>query len=190
MAKIGYARVSSSGQSLEVQIAKLTAYGCLATPDDIIFQEKKSGTSTSDRSEWKSCNKHLRSGDTLVITKLDRLARSTLDLTNIADDLSKRNIELVVLDQNIDTSTPTGKLLFNMLASIAEFENAIRKERQLDGVQKAKDNGVVFGAKAKLTDEQVELLRSKRAAGVLIKDLINEFKISKASIYRLLSSPQ
>lgn len=190
MAKIGYARVSSTGQSLEIQIAKLTAYGCLTTADDKIYQEKKSGSSTNDRTEWKSCNTHLRSGDTLVITKLDRLARSTLDLTNIADDLARRNIELVVLDQNIDTSTPTGKLLFNMLASIAEFENAIRKERQVDGIEKAKNNGVIFGAKAKLSNEQVDLLRSKRAEGVLIKDLITEFKLSKASIYRLLATDE
>ena len=186
MAKIGYARVSSTGQSLEIQIAKLEAYGCTEL-DGQIFQEKKSGTSTIDRTEWKSCNKHLRKGDTLVITKLDRLARSTLDLTQIAENLKTRGIELVVIDQNIDTSTPTGKLLFNMLASIAEFENDIRRERQADGIDKAKDHGVKFGAKAKLSDQQLAEMKLKRAEGVLVKDIMLEYGLSKASVYRLLA---
>jgi DNA invertase Pin-like site-specific DNA recombinase len=190
MAKIGYARVSSTGQSLDIQISKLTDYGCSTTPDDRIFQEKKSGASTNERTEWKACSKHLRSGDTLVITKLDRLARSTLDLTKIADDLTKRGIELVVLDQSIDTSTPTGKLLFNMLASIAEFENAIRKERQVDGIAKAKSTGVQFGAKPKLTASKVLEMRRKRDAGTKIKDLMAEYDLSKASVYRLLEAQQ
>ena len=186
MAKIGYARVSSTGQSLEIQIAKLDAYGC-TEPDGQIYQEKKSGTSTNGRTEWKSCNKHLRRGDILVITKLDRLARSTLDLTQIAEDLKTRGIELVVIDQNIDTSTPTGKLLFNMLASIAEFENDIRRERQSDGIAKAKDHGVKFGAKAKLSDQQLSEMKLKRASGVLVKDIMSEYGLSKASVYRLLT---
>ena len=186
MAKIGYARVSSTGQSLDVQIEKLTIYGC-TEPDGQIFQEKHTGT-TDNRPELKACLKHhLRKGDQLVITKLDRLARSTLHLTQIADDLQKRGIELIVLDQNIDTSTPTGKLLFNMLASIAEFETALRKERQTDGIAKAKDKGIKFGAKAKLTPEQVTELKNKRAEGVKTKDLMSEYNLSKATIYRLLS---
>ena len=95
-------------------------------------------------------------------------------------------MELVVLDQNIDTSTPTGRLLFNVLASISEFETAIRKERQMEGILKARENGVQFGRKAKLSDEQVAEMRDKRADGVLIKDLMNEYGLSKASVYRLL----
>ena len=186
MAKIGYARVSSTGQSLDVQLSKLNAYGCNDL-DGEIFQEKKSGSKADNRTELKACLKHLRKGDSLVITKLDRLARSTLDLTTIADDLAKRGIELVVLDQSIDTSTPTGKLLFNMLGSIAEFENAIRNERQTDGIAKAKELGVKFGAKAKLTPEQLAEMKQKRTEGVLIKDLMNEYSLSKASVYRLLS---
>ena len=186
MANIGYARVSSTGQSLTIQIEKLTAYGC-TEPDGQIFQEKKSGSKAQNRAELKACLNHLRSGDSLVITKLDRLARSTLDLTTIADDLEKRGIDLVVLDQKIDTSTPTGKLLFNMLGSIAEFENAIRKERQTDGIAKAKEIGVKFGAKTKLTPEQLTEMKQKRSDGVLVKDLMNEYGLSKASVYRLLA---
>lgn len=187
MAKIGYARVSSTGQSLEVQLSKLTAYGC-TEPGGEIFQEKKSGTSTSNRPELKACLRHLRKGDVLVVTKLDRLARSVLDLTRIADDLKNRGIELVVLDQSIDTSTPTGKLMFNLLAMIAEFENAIRKERQTDGIAMAKDKGVKFGAKAKLSDQKLSEMKQNRADGVLIKDLMTKYGLSKASVYRLLQA--
>lgn len=186
MAKIGYARVSSTGQSLEVQLSKLTAYGC-TDGDGLIFQEKKSGTNTDNRPELKACLRHVRKGDVLVITKLDRLARSTLHLQQIADELRQKGVELVVLDQNIDTTTPTGKLLFTMLGAIAEFENDIRRERQADGISKAKENGVRFGAKAKLSDQQLSEMKQKRADGVLIKELMKEYGLSKASIYRLLS---
>ena len=186
MAKIGYARVSSTGQSLEIQLSKLTAYGC-TEPDGQIFQEKKSGTNANNRPQLQECLRHVRKGDILVITKLDRLARSTLDLTQIAEDLKNRGIELVVIDQNIDTSTPTGKLLFNMLASIAEFENDIRRERQSDGIAKAKDHGVKFGAKAKLTEEQLLEMKRKRTEGILIKDLMFEYGLSKATVYRLIT---
>lgn len=94
----------------------------------------------------------------------------------------------LIIDQSIDTSTPTGKLLFNVLALIAEFETEIRKERQIEGIQKAKERGVKFGKKSKLTDEQVEEMQSKREDGVLIKDLMSEHSLSKASVYRLLQS--
>ena len=145
MAIVGYARVSSIGQSLDVQLDKLKADGC-----DEIFKEKRSGV-TADRPELKECRKYVRKGDLLVITKLDRLARSTFHLTQIAEELREKGAELIVLDQNIDTSTSVGKLLFNVLASIAEFETEIRKERQFDGIQKAKEKGVQFGRKPKLT---------------------------------------
>lgn len=184
MAKIGYARVSSTGQDLEIQLEKLATYGC-TKQDGAIFREKRSGT-TDNRPELQACLKHLRKGDVLVVTKLDRLARSTLHLTQIADDLQTRGIELKVIDQNIDTSTPTGKLLFNMLASIAEFETALRSERQTEGIAKAKANGVKFGAKAKLSPEQVEELKQKRVQGLKIKDLMTEYSLGKTTVYRLL----
>lgn len=180
MSIVGYARVSTIGQSLDVQLDKLSAFGC-----EEIFKEKRSGV-TADRPELKECRKYIRKGDRLVITKLDRLARSTFHLTQIAEELREKGAELVVLDQNIDTSTPTGKLLFNVLASIAEFETEIRKERQFDGIQKAKENGVQFGRKPKLNEDQILEMRKKRNNGVLIKNLMNEFKLSKASVYRML----
>lgn len=178
MARIGYARVSSTGQSLDVQLDKLI--GC-----DKIYSEKTSGV-TDNRSELKACLDYVRDGDQLVITKLDRLARSTFHLTQIAEKLSSHGVELIVLDQNIDTSTATGKLLFNMLASISEFEMELRKERQMDGIAKAKENGVQFGRKAKLSDADVTQMIAERASGSLIKDLMSKYALSKASVYRLL----
>lgn len=180
MSKVGYARVSSTGQSLEVQLDKLSH--C-----DKVFSEKKSATSTNDRSALKECLNYLREGDQLIITRLDRLARSVMDLTQIAHNLQQRKIDLVVLDQSIDTSTPTGKLMFNMLGAIAEFETELRKERQADGIAKALENGVRFGAKSKLTEQQVFELKQDKSAGVTVKELMLEYGLSKASVYRLLA---
>ena len=181
MANVGYARVSTIGQSLEVQLSKLKEYGC-----DEIYSDKHSG-STADRPEFKQCRKYVRKGDSLVITKLDRLARSTYHLTQIAEELKKKGVDLVVLDQSIDTSSPTGKLLFNVLASIAEFETEIRKERQMEGIARAKEKGVRFGRKSKLQEEEIEALRRERKNGVKISDLMSKYSISKASVYRLLA---
>jgi len=180
MAVVGYARVSSVGQKLDVQLEKLKQYGC-----DKIFEEKVSGT-TANRVQLHRCLEYLREGDSLVITKLDRLARSTFHLTQIANQLEEKSVDFVVLDQQIDTSTPTGKLLFNMLASIAEFETEIRKERQLEGIEKAKSKGVKFGAKKKLTEQEIEQMTQEREAGVLVKDLAKKYGISIPSVYRLI----
>jgi|TARA_R110001606_G_scaffold397294_2_gene573360 DNA invertase Pin-like site-specific DNA recombinase len=178
MSQVGYARVSSAGQSLDVQLKKLA--GC-----DKIFKEKTSGA-TATRPQLAEALNYVRSGDTLVITKLDRLARSTLHLTNIADKLKSQGVELVVIDQAIDTSTPTGKLLFNMLASIAEFETEIRRERQLDGISLAQNKGVKFGAKAKLSDAEIEQMKEDRLL-MTVPELMSKYKLSKSSVYRLLN---
>ena len=182
MAKVGYGRVSTIGQSLDVQESKLNEYGC-----EKLFLDKHSGT-TADRPKLKEVRNYVRQGDSLVITKLDRLARSTYHLTQIAEELKQKGVDLVVLDQNLDTSTPTGKLLFNMLASIAEFETEIRKERQMEGIAKAKERGVQFGRKSKLQEKDIEQLRRDRADGLKISELISKYSISKASVYRLLAS--
>jgi len=181
MVKVGYGRVSSIGQSLDVQKSKLKDFGC-----DKIFLDKHTGT-TADRPKLKEIRNYVRQGDSLVITKLDRLARSTYHLTQIAEDLKEKGVDLVVLDQNIDTSTPTGKLLFNMLASIAEFETEIRKERQMEGIAKAKEKGIKFGRKSKLQEKEIAQLRRERENGVKISDLMSKYSISKASVYRLLA---
>ena len=180
MAFIGYARVSSYGQSLQVQQEKLNY--C-----DRIFQEKQSAR-TDDREQLQMCLDYVRDGDSLVITKLDRLARSTRDLLNIMQRLEDKNVKLVVLDQQIDTSTATGMLLFTMLGAIATFENDLRKDRQLQGIAVAKRNGIKFGRKFSLSDDQVIELKEKRSQGIKIVDLMTEFKVSKASVYRALTT--
>ena len=182
MSKIAYARISSSGQKLDVQLDKLNEVGC-----DMVFKETHTGT-TDQRPQLQSMLQYAREGDILYITKLDRLGRSTLHLTKIFDQLKRKGVEIIVLDQNIDTSTPVGSLMLNVLASIAEFETEIRKERQLEGIAKAKTKGVQFGRKSVLDAEQVEQLKKKRKAGVLIRELMGEYGVSKATVYRLLAA--
>ena len=162
MAVIGYARVSSVGQSLDVQLEKLAQAGC-----EKVFEEKRSGTSDK-RPRLQACLEYVREGDTLVVTRLDRLARSTLHLCQIAAELEKKGVALQVLDQSIDTNDATGRLLFNMLGAIAQFETEIRAERQMEGILKAKANGVQFGRKKKLTAREVQELRQRRREGELI----------------------
>ena len=176
---VGYARVSSLGQSLEVQLEKLRH--C-----EKVYREKKSGT-LADRPALRACLDFVREGDTLVVTKLDRLARSTLHLCQIATDLGQKGVQLEVLDQGLETRSPTGKLLFHVLGAIAEFETALRKERQLEGIAHAKAHGVRFGRQHALTPQQVTTLRQQRASGILIKELMQEYRLSKAAIYRYLA---
>ena len=178
MSMIGYARVSSIGQKLDVQLEKLENQDC-----EKIYQEKESATNTNKRPQLMACLDYVREGDSLVITKLDRLARSTLDLCNIAKRLEDKKVTLQVIDQNIDTSSSTGRLMFNMLATIAQFETEIRAERQMDGIKKAQANGVLFGRVKTLTPDQVKELKSKRQSGILIIELMAEYKLSKKSIY-------
>jgi len=198
MAKVGYARVSSVGQNLSVQLSKLKQ--C-----DKIFHETKSGT-LHKRPQLQACLEYVREGDTLVVTRLDRLARSTLHLCQIAEQIQRKQVNLAVLDQNINTNDATGRLLFNMqkathafglaLSAIAQFETEIRAERQMDGIVKAKERGVQkatddfvlprFGRKNKLTRQQIVELQQRRKQGTLIKTLIKDYSLSKASVYRYL----
>jgi len=178
MASIGYARVSSVGQSLDVQLDKLKT--C-----DKIFQEKQSASS-DNRVALKLCLEYVREGDVLFVTRLDRLARSTLHLCQIAEELQRKGVDLHVIDQSIDTSDATGRLLFNMLGAIAQFETEIRAERQMDGIRKAQARGVKFGAKHKLTPEQAIELRQRRENGEIIRVLMKDYDLSKATVYRYL----
>ena len=179
MALVGYARVSSVGQSLDVQRDKLKH--C-----DKLFEEKKSGTS-DQRARLQACIEYAREGDTLVVTRLDRLARSTLHLCQIAEQLKRKQIHLQVLDQNINTGDATGRLLFHMLSAISQFETELRAERQMDGIAKAKERGVHFGQRKRLTAQQVAELQASRKEGTLIRELMKDYGISKATVYRYLS---
>jgi DNA invertase Pin-like site-specific DNA recombinase len=178
MARVGYARVSSVGQSLEVQLAKLA--GCQK-----IFQEQHSGSSDK-RPRLLACLEYVREGDTLVVTRLDRLARSTLHLCQIAAELDRKQVHLQVLDQQIDTGDATGRLLFHMLGAIAQFETELRAERQRDGIQNARARGVPCGRTKRLTSRQSLELRDRRQQGALIKTLMADYGLSKASVYRYL----
>lgn len=137
MALIGYARGCSLGQSLDIQREKLAF--C-----DRLFEETVSGAAAF-RPQLKACLDYVREGDALVATRPDRLARSTLHLCQIAEILAHKGVHLHVLDQNINTSDATGRLLFNMLGAIGQFETEIRAERQMEGILKAKKRGVKFG---------------------------------------------
>ena len=158
--RVGYARVSTVGQKLDVQMDHLA--DC-----DRIFREKASASSTKNRPELKSALDFVREEDVFVVTKLERLARSVVDLSIIVQRLEEKNVDLVVMDQGIDTTTIYGKLQFNILAAIGEFEQrGLIRERSLEGREKAKARGVVFGAKPKLTSQEiVELLKDYETPG-------------------------
>jgi DNA invertase Pin-like site-specific DNA recombinase len=180
MSTIGYARVSSFGQSLDVQLERLK--NC-----DKVFKEKRSGVDMG-RPALKQCLEFLRDGDALLVTKIDRLARSTSDLYRIVSELAEKGVSFKVVDDpSIDTTSRTGKLVMGILALIAEFENDIRRERQMDGIAKAKDRGVKFGRKRELTDDKMTAIRDLREAGETVPAIIKRTGFSKASIYRALN---
>lgn len=175
--RIGYARVSTTGQKLDVQLAALKGSRC-----DKIFQEKVSATS-HQRPELDKMLAYVREGDVVVITKLDRLGRSVVDLANIAKDFESRGIGLEVIDQKIDTTTPTGKLMFHMIAAVAEFELSLRYERQMDGIAEAKEKGVKFGRKKTIDRGAVLSLHQQGLSmGIIAKQL----SISKGSVHGII----
>ena len=183
MALVGYARVSTLGQSLEVQREKLET-----AEADKIFEEKKSGIDTH-RPALKQCLEYLREGDTLLISRIDRLARSAEDLLRIVRELEEKRVTLRVIDQSIDTRDAAGKAFLGMLAVFAEFETNIRKERQMDGIAKAKAKGTRFGRKPALTPEVIASIQTMRLEDELtVPEIMAKTGLSKATVYRALSS--
>lgn len=181
--QVGYARVSTQGQSLDNQTQRLKERGCTK-----FFTEKYSGRSADGRKQLKLALGFVREGDSLVVTKLDRLARSATDLGNIAKQLEAKDVDLVVLDQQIDTTTPAGKLMFTMIGAFAEFERDLITERCKEGIQKAKERGVKFGRPSKLTDEQLHTMKLEFEAGEVGKtELARRYGISRGSLYRLVA---
>jgi DNA invertase Pin-like site-specific DNA recombinase len=129
-----------------------------------------------------------REGDALVVTKLDRLARSMFDLQQIVRTLERKKVGFIVLDQNIDTTTPAGRLTFHLLGAVAEFERDLIAERRNEGITRAKEKGVKFGRREKLTESQLQELRTAYGAGERRQDLMARFDISKSTFYRLCSA--
>jgi DNA invertase Pin-like site-specific DNA recombinase len=175
---IGYARVSSTDQKLEVQLDQLNNLGI-----DRVYQEKASGAD-ADRVELAAMLDYVRQGDTIVACKLDRLARSTTHLLSIVEKLKAKGVTLKVLNIDLDTATPTGKLMLTMLGAIATFEREMMLERQADGIAKAKTKGVYTGrkptAKAK-SAEVIDLLAQGKTKAAVAAQL----KIGIASVFRI-----
>jgi len=180
MTVIGYARVSTTDQNLEIQEAALKAAGC-----EVIRAEKRSGTSTSGRAELQIILDFLRPGDTLMVTRIDRLARSIGDLQDIVRAVKAKGAALKATEQPIDTSTAAGKCFLDMLGVFAEFETNLRRERQLEGIAKAKAAGVYKGRPASIDAGQV---RAMKAEGKGASEIAKALKIGRASVYRVLEA--
>lgn len=181
MSLFGYARVSTSEQDLGIQVAALKAAGC-----QTIRSEKKSGTDRGSRTELQVLLDFLREGDTLVVTRIDRLARSMKDLQDIVHELKGREVSLKAIEQPIDTGTAAGKAFLDMLGVFAEFETNLRKERQMEGIQAAKARGVYKGGKPRIDPEAVRKLARE---GVKPVDIARQLGISRGTVYRFIPTP-
>ena len=177
MSAIGYARVSTVDQDLDLQLAALKAAGC-----DVIRAEKRSGISTAGRTELRTLLDFIRKGDTLIVTRIDRLARSIADLAGIVRELEAKGAALKAIEQPIDTSTAAGRAFLQMLGVFAEFETAIRRERQLEGIEAAKAKGVYKGRPATIKAEDIAALK---AEGLGASEIAKRLKIGRASVYRV-----
>lgn len=178
---VGYARVSTRGQTLEAQEASLNSHGCVK-----IFKETISGIKKlEDRTALIKALQSLKSGDVLMVTRLDRLARSTLELLKILDIIKDAGATFKsVNDPWIDTSTPTGKLLLTVLGGLAEFERSLIVERTADGRARAKTQGVKFGPKFLLSPDKVEAAKGMLASGKSYKAVAAVLDVSHMTVRR------
>jgi DNA invertase Pin-like site-specific DNA recombinase len=179
MARIGYARASSYGHSLEMQLQRLGGCHKIFCDEEPVPNDK--------RPQLQLCLDSVQECDFVVVTRLDRLARSTQDLLNIVNRLESQSVKLVVLDQRIDTSADSGRHQIAMLHAIAELENDLQKDMAQQAKDLAKRKGVKFGRKAALSSDQISELRRLRADGMTIVELIKHFRLSRASLYRALA---
>jgi DNA invertase Pin-like site-specific DNA recombinase len=180
MTVIGYARVSTTDQDLSIQKAALKGGGC-----EVIRAEKRSGTTTKGRDELKTILDFLRDGDVLMVTRIDRLARSIGDLQDIVRAVRARGAVLKATEQPIDTSTAAGKCFLDMLGVFAEFETNLRSERQLEGIAKAKAAGVYKGRPPSIDPARVRELKEQGLGPAAIAKTL---KIGRASVYRVLGA--
>ena len=181
MTVIGYARVSTTDQDLSIQEAALSAAGC-----EVIRAEKRSGTTTEGRAELRTVLEFLRKGDVLMVTRIDRLARSIGDLQDIVRQVKARGASLRATEQPIDTGTAAGKCFLDMLGVFAEFETNLRKERQLEGIAAAKVAGMYKGRPPKLASAHGAKVAELHAAGMGATAIADKLGIARRSVYRLL----
>jgi len=179
MAIVGYARVSTTDQSLEIQTEQLGVAGV-----EKLFQEKISGVKR-DRPQLTALLEYVREGDTVVVTKLDRIARSTRDLLDIVETLQGKGCAFRVLNINLDTATPTGKLMLTMLGAIATFEREMMLERQAEGIAKAKAAGRYKGRKPTARCQASAILELA-AQGLTKQAIAEKVGVGIASVYRIL----
>ena len=181
--KIGYARVSTQDQNLDLQLKALKNAGCQK-----IFREKASGT-TRQRPEFQRMLDQIRSGDTIVVWKLDRFARSTRDLLNTVETLGEAGAKFQSLSEPwANTTTHAGKMIMTVFAGIAEFERDLIRERTGAGLQAARKRGVQFGRPRKLNPDQARLVSDLLEQGRAVREIARTFKVHEATIYRLAST--
>lgn len=180
--RIGYSRVSTTDQNPDSQADALERAGV-----DQVHIEKYTGTKAS-RPVWDQVRAILRKGDTLVITRLDRLGRSSRDLIEIAQWLEENGIALQATEQPIDTSTPEGRMFYTILSAFAQFEREMIVARTVDGLAAARARGRNGGRKASLTAAQVARIRKAHDNGTSVTELAEDFKVSRPTIYRALGT--
>jgi len=181
MAIIGYARVSTGNQDLTIQREQLRAVGCTK-----IYAEKMSGV-RSDRPKLARLLSKIEDGDVVIVTRLDRLARSTLDLLHTVDAITKVGAEFRSLaDAWCDTTTAHGKLLLTILGGLAEFERSLIMAGTQAGIERAREKGVAFGRKPKLNPRQRQMIAERYAEGATMAALAEEFDVSEPTVWRAL----
>ena len=181
--KVGYARVSSVGQNLQSQIESLEAVGC-----EKIFTEKKSGKQSSNREQLQEALDFVRSGDTLVVTFLDRCSRNVKDLHEIIDTLNEKGVSFKATEQDLDTSSSSGRLMIGLLSIVSAFETDLRAERQMDGIKSAQKRGVKFGKKAVFDEERTIKAIELQNQGTMTNQEISEsFGIGKSTLLRYIN---
>jgi DNA invertase Pin-like site-specific DNA recombinase len=183
MTIFGYARVSTNGQDLTLQIEQLRAAGATQ-----IYQEKMSGARSDNRPQLHRLLKAINYGDTVLVCRLDRLARSTLDLLNIVDTITKAGSQFKSLaDAWADTTTPHGRLLMVVLNGLASFERDLIMARTQAGIQRARELGVQFGRPPRLNVKQKRLIAARYAKGETMAELATDFGVSDPTIWRALN---
>ena len=177
--RIGYARVSTDDQHLDLQRDALMQAGC-----GVIYEEAASGKSAA-RPELEQCRKALRAGDTLVVWRLDRLGRSLPDLVHVVNDLEQRGVGFESLTEKIETSSAAGKLIFHVFAALAEFERGLIRERTHAGLSAARARGRVGGRKPKLEEKQVREIKALlRDPDIQVSEVARRYGISRTTLYK------